>query len=249
MGCIFVIRSTSFQTSRGKLRYDLKFSMISNHFWYILCHSFWSITSSFTSCWVMHGFEDPTITATEVTVLLINLLYGIGLFLYPLKTSESQRFSDVSGGIEIYQWHEIVKLTWCFKTTNSVFQSIPVVLFCHLPLFHKSIILKGLFKWSLWKYPQIPKILCYRTIHCKNCCHKLSFFLMILTCLAEITRKFFHRHNKFQQNCIFLIFHGISHTKQLNNLTASSSMMLIKTWSTHLSLIGVPRPMIYFTWK
>ena len=36
----------------------------------------------------------------------INLFHATGLFLYPLKTSENKRFSDVSGVIERDQWHE-----------------------------------------------------------------------------------------------------------------------------------------------
>ena len=35
--------------------------------------------------------------------------HATGLFLYPLNTSENQRFSDVFWGIERHQWHEIGK--------------------------------------------------------------------------------------------------------------------------------------------
>ena len=45
---------------------------------------------------------------SEVVVHMsfINLFHATGLFLYPLKTSENKRFSDVSGVIERDQWHE-----------------------------------------------------------------------------------------------------------------------------------------------
>ena len=39
--------------------------------------------------------------------LHFNPFHGTGLFLYPLKTSENQRFSDVLGSIERDHWHQI----------------------------------------------------------------------------------------------------------------------------------------------
>ena len=38
--------------------------------------------------------------------ILINLLHATSLFLYPLKTSENQRFSDVSKGYRKRYCHE-----------------------------------------------------------------------------------------------------------------------------------------------
>ena len=38
--------------------------------------------------------------------------YGVtGLFLYPLKTQENQRFSEIFRGIEIDHWHEMGEVT------------------------------------------------------------------------------------------------------------------------------------------
>ena len=37
----------------------------------------------------------------------INSFHATGLFRCPLKTSENLWFSDVSGGIERDQWHEM----------------------------------------------------------------------------------------------------------------------------------------------
>ena len=42
-----------------------------------------------------------------VYVTAINLFHASGLFLYPLKTSEDQRYSKVFRVIEKDQWHEI----------------------------------------------------------------------------------------------------------------------------------------------
>ena len=36
-----------------------------------------------------------------------NLFHATGLFLYPLKTSENQSFSDFLGGIERGMWYEM----------------------------------------------------------------------------------------------------------------------------------------------
>ena len=36
---------------------------------------------------------------------LINPFHATDLFLYPVKTSENQRFFDFSGGIKRGQWH------------------------------------------------------------------------------------------------------------------------------------------------
>ena len=37
----------------------------------------------------------------------VNQFHATDRFLYPLKTSENLCFSDVSGGIERDQWHDI----------------------------------------------------------------------------------------------------------------------------------------------
>ena len=39
--------------------------------------------------------------------MVINTFHVTGLFLYPLKTSENQRFLMFSEGIERDQWHEM----------------------------------------------------------------------------------------------------------------------------------------------
>ena len=38
---------------------------------------------------------------------MINTFHATGLFLYPLKTSESKGFLMLSGGIEKIQWNEM----------------------------------------------------------------------------------------------------------------------------------------------
>ena len=43
----------------------------------------------------------------DLTYDFINPFGATGLFLYPLKTSENQRFLMFSGGIERYQWHQM----------------------------------------------------------------------------------------------------------------------------------------------
>ena len=42
-----------------------------------------------------------------IVLVGFNSFHASGLFLYSLKTSENQKFSDVSGGIERDQWHEM----------------------------------------------------------------------------------------------------------------------------------------------
>ena len=42
-----------------------------------------------------------------IKCLSINPFHVTGLFWYPLKTSENQRFSDVLRGIKRDQWHEM----------------------------------------------------------------------------------------------------------------------------------------------
>ena len=40
--------------------------------------------------------------------IVLNTFYASGLFLHPLKTSETFGFLMFSGGVERNQWHEIV---------------------------------------------------------------------------------------------------------------------------------------------
>ena len=42
-----------------------------------------------------------------MTVFFFNPFHAIGLILYPLKTSENQRFSDVFREYRTDQWHRI----------------------------------------------------------------------------------------------------------------------------------------------
>ena len=47
---------------------------------------------------------------------LVNPFHTAGLFLYPLKTSENQRFSDIfmgGEGMKRYQWYEWVNMCVC----------------------------------------------------------------------------------------------------------------------------------------
>ena len=46
----------------------------------------------------------------SVSVKVTNPYHATGPFLYPLKTSENQSFSNVLGGIEREQWHEMVQV-------------------------------------------------------------------------------------------------------------------------------------------
>ena len=55
----------------------------------------------------MQSSSVSNILKLKTFLALINTFHTTGLFQYPLKASENQRFSDVLGGIERDQWHEM----------------------------------------------------------------------------------------------------------------------------------------------
>ena len=55
-------------------------------------------------------FCKPTIIFEYDLFTFVNLFQANGHLLYPLKTSENQRFSDVFGGHKKYQWHKMGQL-------------------------------------------------------------------------------------------------------------------------------------------
>ena len=56
---------------------------------------------------LMQSNSVSNILKLKTFLALINTFHTTGLFQYPLKASENQRFSDVLGDIERDQWHEM----------------------------------------------------------------------------------------------------------------------------------------------
>ena len=71
------------------------------------CFKYFAI---FTGAFMSIFYRTPPMAASVLFKpdfsILINLLHAISLFLYPLKTSENQRFSDVSKGYRKRYCHE-----------------------------------------------------------------------------------------------------------------------------------------------
>ena len=54
--------------------------------------------------WLLY---DRDLRHERVNRICVDPSHKIGLFLYPLKTSENQRFPKLSGDLERDQWHEM----------------------------------------------------------------------------------------------------------------------------------------------